>query len=385
MHALSPETSPQYGSFALPWEADRADVVSSPEQLRSHLDGLPVERRTQVRVLGELTNTVVAEHVPGEVVLFRDGRDIQVATAADGTTTLTVDASRSLDAVVADTTELGLHGMELLSGIPGTVGSAVVQNAGAYGQEIADVFVHASAYEMATGEVVTLTAEDLDFAYRTSALKPTTAAPPPLVLLTVVCQLPSGPPAAMDYDDLVAHHADLGRPSDDVAARRLSVLDVRARKGMVVDGPHWRPSAGSFFVGPDVPRDLAVRIATDVRGEAFADRMLERAGPDDPTPRVPAAIVLRAAGFMNGDHWGRVGLSDRHVLALCNRGGATGTDVVAVSGLIQSTVRERLGIELRREVILLGDFPDVDLDAYARAHPRQAGTAEPAWARATSG
>ena len=383
MQPLPPDDTPDLGSFALPWRADEAWVVADPEALRTHLDGLPVGERRRVRVLGELTNTVPAEKVPGTVLLFRDGTGMQVDQAPDGGFLVTVDASRSLDDVVADTTARGWHGMELMSGIPGTVGAGVVQNAGAYGQQLSDVLVEAQAYEVATGRVRTLTPADLAFGYRTSALKPTTDAPVPLVLLRVTCRVGVGAPAALTYEDLARHHEDSGRAPDDVAARRESVLEVRARKGMVVDAATWRPSVGSFFVGAAVPEEVALRVATQVRGEEYARRMLSWYRPDGDAVRLPAALVLRAAGFMNGDHWGAVGLSDLHLLALCNRGGATGTDVLAVSELIRRTVRERLDIDLQREVILLGDFPDMDVDAYARAHPRQAGAGEPAWARAT--
>ena len=228
-----------------------------------------------------------------------------------------------------------------------------------------------------------LSPADLAFGYRTSALKPTTDAPPPLMLLRVTCRVQRGAPAELTYEELARYHAEAGRAPDDVAARRASVLEVRARKGMVVDAPTWRPSVGSFFVGAAVPREVAVEVATQVRGAAYAERMLSWYRPDGDQVRLPAALVLRAAGFMNGDHWGAVGLSELHLLALCNRGGATGTDVLAVSELIRRTVRERLDIDLQREVILLGDFPDVDLDAYEAAHPREAGEGEPDWATST--
>ncbi len=383
MPPLDPDATPRFGTFALPWRADEAAVVSDPDELRARLDALPVADRQRVRVLGQLSNTIPGERVPGTVLLFRDGAGLDTDEVGDGTVRVTVDASRSLDEVVAETTARGWHGMELMSGIPGTIGAGVVQNAGAYGQQLSDVLVSAEAYDVAAGRVRTLSPADLAFGYRTSALKPTSDVPPPLVLLRVTCRVATGAPAELTYEELARYHAEAGRAPDDVAARRQSVLDVRARKGMVVDAPTWRPSVGSFFVGAAVPREVAVDVATQVRGAAYAERMLSWYRPDGDAVRLPAALVLRAAGFMNGDHWGPVGLSELHLLALCNRGGATGTDVLAVSELIRRTVRERLDIDLQREVILMGDFPEVDLDAYAAAHPREAGEGEPDWARST--
>lgn len=385
MRPVHHDDTPALGSMALPWRADEAWVVGDPDTLRGYLDDLSPHQRTEVEVAGELTNTVVAERVPGRVVLFRDGTRSDMTTDGDERVLVQVDASRSLDDVVADAVADGLCGIELLSGVPGTVGGAVVQNAGAYGQAIADVFVAATAYRRSDGEVVDLTPAQLGFGYRTSRLKATPTFSPDLVLLRVVLALRRSPPAPITYDDLARHHAAQGRDADDLAARRASVLEVRSTKGMVVDGDHWRPSVGSFFVGAAVSREVAVDIATQVRGEAFARRFLDWYRPDGSTPRLPAALVLRAAGFVNGDHWGPVGLSDRHVLALCNRGGATGTDVLAVSGLVRRRVRQRLGIELEPEPKLLGARPDIDLDAYLAAHPFTAGAGEPDWARATGG
>ena len=382
---ISSDDTPAYGSMALRWQADDAWVVSEPAALRNLLDDLPPAERLAVEVAGELTNTVVTDHVPGRLVLFRDGTHTDVTTAPDGRVLLEVDASRALDDVVADAVAQGLTGIEMMSGVPGTIGGAVVQNAGAYGQAISDVFVRATAYRRTDAAIVTLQPADLRFGYRTSRLKAAPGFSPDLLVLRVVVGLRRTAPAPITYDDLARHHTSLGRADDDLAARRASVLEVRATKGMVVGGDHWRPSVGSFFVGAAVSREVAIDIATRVRGEAFARRFLDWYRPDGTTPRLPAALVLRAAGFVNGDHWGKVGLSERHVLALCNRGGATGTDVLAVSGLVRRQVAERLGIDLEPEPKTLGEMPDLDLDAYAAAHPYTPGAGEPDWARATSG
>lgn len=385
MQRIASDETPAYGSMGLRWRADDAWAVSDPTALQAFLDDLSPPERLAVEVAGELTNTVVTEHVPGRLVLFRDGAATDLTTGPDNRVLLEVEASCSLDEVVADAVAQGLSGIELLSGVPGTIGGAVVQNAGAYGQAISDVFVHATAYRRSDGAVVPLTPQDLRFGYRTSRLKATPRFSPDLVLLRVVIGLDRSPPAPIGYDDLARHHADLDRDGDDLQARRASVLEVRAGKGMVVGGDHWRPSVGSFFVGAAVCREVAVDIATRVRGEAFARRFLDWYRPDGSTPRLPAALVLRAAGFLNGDYWGRVGLSDRHILALYNRGGATGSDVLAVSGLVRRQVEERLGIDLEMEPKVLGDAADIDLDAYAAAHPYTPGDAEPDWARATGG
>jgi UDP-N-acetylenolpyruvoylglucosamine reductase len=172
------------------------------------------------------------------------------------------------------------------------------------------------------------------------------------------------------------------RDPDDLAARRLTVLEVRSRKGMVVGGANWVPCAGSFFMSPEVPGETAVAIALRVRGPEFAESFLNWYRPDAATSRVPAALVLRAAGLMNGDRWGGLALSPHHLLALCKVGPATGSEVAMVSRVIQARVQEALGIALQPEVKFLGTLREEPLAAFLARHPLVAGEAEPEWARA---
>ena len=353
-------------------------LVRDPGEMLEYLFQLDSEERDHVKVCGELSNTVIGEVVNGPLLLFRDGQDVKFEKNADSVT-VKVPASFSFDALVNILCEEGIAGVEMLSGIPGTVGAAVVQNIAAYGQKISDVFLSARAFDVATGALLNLNADDLMFSYRSSTLKPRNRYTPDKILLDVALKCCSpGKFQKIQHTEILALHREYGQPLDDPVARRTAVLQVRERKGMVVGGANWLPSAGSYFLSPVLPKEVALDLAEQIRGHSFANSFLTWYQPDATTTRFPAALAMRAAGFMNGDTWGKVGLSPHHILAICTYSGATGSDVIALSDIIRTQVTERLGITLEPEVRLLGNFTHKNLDTLRKQFVP--GVGEPTWA-----
>lgn len=356
-------------------------IVSAPDALERRLLAMSPADRLACEVAGELSNTVLGDTVERPLILYRDGAVCDLTRQGDDVR-IVCDGSCSWDALVEATCKAGVAGVELLSGIPGTVGAGVVQNIAAYGQRISDAITGARALDRRTGRIVDLTPADFGFTYRTSALKRADTFTSDLVILEVTLTLKAGPPAPITYAELADHHRATGRDDADLMARRASVLEVRGRKGMVWKGPNWVPSAGSFFLSPVVSADQALRITEAVRGSDFADAFLSWYRPDEATTRLPAALALRAAGFMNGDRWGDVGLSPHHILALRTFPGATASDVQALAQVIIAQVRDRLGIDLHAEVRRLGVARDEPTFSWLDSNPLQPGAAEPEWAKA---
>ena len=353
-------------------------LVKDPGEMLEYLFQRDAEERNHVKICGELSNTVIGEGVTGPLLLFREGQDIKFEQHADSVT-VKVPASFSFDTLVNILCEEGIAGVEMLSGIPGTVGAAVVQNIAAYGQKISDVFLSARAFDIAAGALLNLNADDLLFSYRSSALKPRDRYTPGKILLDVA--LKCGSPDKLQkiqHTEILALHREYGQSLEDPVARRTAVLQVRERKGMVVGGANWLPSAGSYFLSPVLPKEVALDLAEQIRGHDFASSFLTWYQPDATTTRFPAALALRAAGFMNGDTWGKVGLSPHHILAICTYPGATGSDVIALSDIVRAQVTERLGISLEPEVRLLGNFTRIDLDTLRKEYVP--GVGEPSWA-----
>ncbi|PXY31996.1 UDP-N-acetylmuramate dehydrogenase [Prauserella muralis] len=296
-----------------------------------------------VLLLGGGSNLVVAdEGFPGTVV--RIG-----TTGWDGDT---VAAGQDWDAYVAATVAEGRGGLECLSGIPGSAGATPIQNVGAYGCEISEVLHSIELYDRRSGEIRTLAASELGFAYRTSVLKGTDTG---LVLSVRFTLSDDGLSAPIRYAELArALGVEVGTRVP-VTEARDAVLALRRGKGMVLDpADHDTWSAGSFFTNPIVPE-------ADVAG--VLARIAEVVGADVAVPQYPAqggvklsaAWLIERAGFGKGHPGpgGRVSLSTKHTLALTNRGGAATADLLTLAREVRDGVRARFGVTLHPEPLLI--------------------------------
>jgi UDP-N-acetylmuramate dehydrogenase len=293
-------------------------------------------------LLGGGSNVVVAdEGWPGTVVrVASTGRE--VTRRPDGSVLLTAEAGEEWDDVVAATVADGLGGLECLSGIPGRTGATPVQNVGAYGVEIADLLVDVDLYDRRAGVVrAGVPAADLGLGYRTSVLKGRADA----VVLRVRFALPGDAASApIRYPELARALGVEPGQRVPAAAAREAVLGLRRGKGMVLDaGDHDTWSVGSFFTNP-------------VLAEAEVPDGAPRFPAAPGLVKVPAAWLIEQAGFRRGHRGpgGRAALSDKHVLALTNRGGATTADLLALAREIRDGVQRRFGVRLVAEPVLIG-------------------------------
>jgi UDP-N-acetylmuramate dehydrogenase len=339
-------------------------------------------------LLGGGSNVVIADAgLPGTVVQILGG-SIGKRLIGDEAIEWTVDAGVAWDDFVTATVEAGATGVELLSGIPGTVGAAPVQNVAAYGQQVCDVITAVGVYDRDSGQTGEVPPEACGFGFRTSRFKHGDWAGR-AGITHVRLRLPlaaASPPVASTYGDLVRWFDANGGDPTDVATRREATLAVRRRKSMVIDpaDPMSR-SAGSFFVNPEVPAGTADELIDRFARDGLDVQYLEGRRAADPgaqVRRIPAALLLRAAGFRPGDSWGTVQLSDHHVLAIVARDGATADDIWQLSWLIRGRVEAETGIELQPEPQFLGEFADADPTAFEASHLFSPGAAgEPAWLR----
>lgn len=272
----------------------------------------------------------------------------------------TAEAGMGWDEFVAATLEQGLSGLEALSGIPGTVGAAPVQNIGAYGHDVAETLVRIRAFDRQTGDTVVLEADSLDFGYRTSALKRSIrdgwGPSPRWIVLSATFRLErSEQSMPIAYGQLAA---SLGVQAGERAAAkavREAVLALRASKGMVLDDADRDTySCGSFYTNPVLTEAEAAKLPEEAPKFAAGSKEVGAAAPGEGLVKTSAAWLIDHAGFPAGYAMpGPAALSTKHCLALTNRGGATGADIRALSAEVVAGVRERFGVELVPEPILL--------------------------------
>ncbi|MFQ6096168.1 MAG: UDP-N-acetylmuramate dehydrogenase [Armatimonadota bacterium] len=267
-----------------------ADVLCIPCSVRALQAALTIvgEHDAPLSVIGSGTNLLVRDGGVRGVTLKIDAHLGGIEYAG---TRVGADAGAGLGAVATFAAERGLSGLEFAAGIPGSIGGAVVMNAGAHGGEMADVVERVEAFNR-LGEPREYERDELRFGYRHSVLA--------------------------ESDDVVGRvwlRLSPGEPED--IRRRMADLARRRREAQ----PLELPSAGSVFKRP--PGD-------------YAGRLIEAAG-------------------LKGYAVGRAQVSEKHAGFIVNLGGATARDVLALVEQVRETVRRQFGVELEPEVRVIGE------------------------------
>lgn len=295
-----------------------------------------------VLVLGGGSNVVVSDDgFPGSVVRVMTTGERR---ARDGDSVLlTLQAGESWDDVVVRCVAEGLAGVEFLSGIPGLVGATPIQNVGAYGQEVAETVVSVRALDRSSGEVVDLAPADCRFEYRNSAFKGDDR----YVVLAVTFRLErSKRSTPVRYAEVARALGVADGARVPLAAAREAVLALRAGKGMVLtEDDHDTWSVGSFFTNPIVDAQTAAALPPGAPRWPVSDSLV----------KVSAAWLIERAGFAKGHGNGFARISDKHTLALTNRGGATATELLALAREVRDGVRAAFGVDLGHEPVLVGE------------------------------
>ncbi len=291
-----------------------------------------------VLVLGGGSNLVIADDGFDGIVVRVAHRGVAFERAGEQVV-MHVEAGEVWDDVVTSSLANGLAGLECLSGIPGLAGATPIQNVGAYGAEISNLVTGVRVFDRAERREISLPVSDCRFGYRTSALKGGSRY---VVLCVDLALTPSQTSQPVRYQQLAdALDVELGGRAAALDVR-AAVLGLRAAKGMLIDPTDPDSvSVGSFFTNP---------ILRDDEVPADAPRWPTGGG----LVKTSAAWLIEQAGFARGYGDGRVGLSNKHTLALVNRGGATTTELVAFAAHIREGVAARFGVRLDVEPALVG-------------------------------
>ncbi|GAA1928220.1 UDP-N-acetylmuramate dehydrogenase [Nocardioides hwasunensis] len=331
--------------------AGRWVTATSEEELVAAV-GEADDRGEPVLVLGGGSNLVVSDAgFPGTVVeVATRGIAADVDDSGDPScsgATVTVAAGEVWDDVVAHAVDRGWIGVEALSGIPGSTGATPIQNVGAYGQDVSQTIARVRVWDRVLRGVRSFAASECQFGYRSSRFK---ADPGRHVVLDVTFQLRQGTLGApVAYAELARALGIVEGQRAPLADVRAAVLDLRARKGMVLDADdHDTWSAGSFFTNPLLTPEQAAALPADA----------PRWEQPDGTLKSSAAWLIEQAGFgkayVSASAGERVGLSTKHTLALTNRGGATTEELLTLAREVRDGVEQRFGVRLVNEPVTVG-------------------------------
>ncbi|MGZ8292480.1 MAG: UDP-N-acetylmuramate dehydrogenase [Telluria sp.] len=290
-------------------------------------------------VLGGGSNVLLTRDFDGLLLHMRSaGREV-LGDAGDHVL-VRAAAGENWHGFVQYTLAQGLGGLENMSLIPGTVGAAPIQNIGAYGAEVKDVFHSLTVFDLHTGQLRTMDAAACRFGYRDSVFKH--AEGQGLVIVDVTFALPRNWQPNLRYAELAQAVADAGIAAPSAQQVSDTVVAIRQRK---LPDPAVIGNAGSFFKNPVVTGERCAALL-----EHFPN--LVHHAQSDGSEKLAAGWLIDQCGW-KGKTLGAAGVYPKQALVLVNNGGATGADVLALARAIQADVLQRYGVQLDPEPVFV--------------------------------
>lgn len=292
-------------------------------------------------VLGGGSNLLFLKNYSG-IVLKNDLTGRQVLKEDDNEVLVELGSGENWHQAVLWTLEQGWGGLENLSLIPGTVGAAPIQNIGAYGVELENVFESLTAFDMLYGRTVEFNKAECAFGYRESIFKHIENKGR-YFIVSVRLKLSRHPLLKMDYGDIkaVLERDNIVEPG----IRDISNAVIEIRQSKLPD-PAVLGNSGSFFKNPIVEKDLAARIK-----ENYPE--LKVFEVDEDRVKIPAGWLIETSGW-KGKRIGNAGMHEKQALVLVNYGNATGTELWEHAQKVMNDVQNRFGIALQPEVNVVG-------------------------------
>ncbi len=289
-------------------------------------------------ILGGGSNLLLTGDVAA-LVLHMESRGVRVLADEGERVILEAEAGEPWHPFVLHSLELGLGGLENLSLIPGTVGAAPIQNVGAYGVEIKDVFAGLTALDCQTGELREFDVEQCAFGYRDSLFK---QQPGRYVILRVRFALSRAAERRLEYGPLRQQLQEQGVQQPTPLDVSRAVCAIRSAK---LPDPAVLGNAGSFFKNPLV----SAALAESLRARFPTLVAYPQAGGQ---VKLAAGWLIEQAGW-KGFREGDAGVHRLQALVLVNYGQASGAEILRLARRIQDDVSARFGVMLETEPNIL--------------------------------
>lgn len=319
-------------TFGIEAKAEQLLVVESTEALLAVIRS----NHTPIRLLGGGSNILLTGDLPG-LTLKNEIGGIEVFLENQHDVLIRVGGGVVWHNLVVWTVQHGLGGLENLSLIPGTVGASPIQNIGAYGVEVKDVFHSLEAIDLASGEHRVFHKDECKFGYRDSIFKQELKGK--YCITHVYFQLHKSPSLNTAYGDIQQTLSEMGVQEPTILDVSNAVISIRQRK---LPDPAEIGNAGSFFKNPELEQADFQRFIT-----AFPN------APNYPLAdgrvKVPAGWLIEQAGW-KGHRVGDAGCHAKQALVLVNYGQASGAEILALAEKIQASVLGKFGIRLSPEV-----------------------------------
>ena len=324
-------------TFRLPAKARYYAEFATPEDLKDLL-GRPEVMGLPVFVLGGGSNLVLTKDYEG-LMLHSVDCSVRIDREDDAWVDVTVGAGKDWSEFVLDAVKNKWSRIENLSGIPGSVGGAAVQNIGAYGMEVKDAIASVTCFDPQSQSVVRIERKDLAYGYRTSFFKSPEGSK--LIVLSVTFHLSKRFVPNLKYQALAERLRSLtGKITPAVVAGQ--VREIRKSK---LPGLKRLGSAGSFFKNPILSRMHGRRVLREHPAIPYHTMSSGRI-------KVSAAWLI-AHGRVHGKKCGQAHVFHKAPLVIVNSGHATARDVMAVAEAVRDGIKKRYSIILQYEVVIL--------------------------------
>lgn len=342
MKELQNASLKEYSTMRLGGTVKYVCEVTNKEELQTALTWAD-EQSLPVIMMGDGSNIVWRDEGFNGLLIVSKIKRYEVLEREDGDVFITVGSGENWDSVVERTVKAGLTGIEALSWVPGTAGATPVQNVGAYGQEIADVFVSAEVYDRQAKSITFLSKYDFEFKYRSSRLK--TVDHGRYFIAAITLHLQKRNPEPPFYQALERYLRDSGVNEFTPQIIRDAVIKIRSEK---LPDPKKVANNGSFFSNPVVDEGTLVQIQSTYPDVVFWRLEAGRG------IKLSAAWLIEKAGFKDF-HDPETGMATwaKQPLVLVNEKATSANQLLAFKKKIIDTVQKKFEVTLNQEPEIL--------------------------------
>jgi UDP-N-acetylmuramate dehydrogenase len=332
----------KYNTFGIEARAKYFASFSTIEELKNNLDfsePKTVNHKPQIFILGGGSNILFTKNYDG-LVLKNELKGIELVNEDDEFIYIKAAAGENWHRFVLHCINNNWAGVENLSLIPGSVGASPMQNIGAYGVEIKDVFYSLEAFHKNDKTVVPFNLNDCEFGYRESVFK--RKYKDQFVITSVTYKLKKKPAFNTTYGAIEQELQQMGIKELSVKAISDAVINIRSSK---LPNPAEIGNAGSFFKNPEISNEQFENLK-------FSYPSIVGYNLHNGKTKLAAGWLIEQCGwkgYRNGD----AGCHAKQALVLVNYGNATGKEIYDLSTAIMQTVQNKFSVMLEREVNIL--------------------------------
>ena len=329
MHSLK-----SYNTFGIDVKAKELISVSSLEELQSVLEKY---KNQEIFVLGGGSNMLLTQNIEKPVIHI-NLKGIKIVNQDENHVWVEAQAGENWHEFVLWTLDNNLGGIENLSLIPGNIGSAPIQNIGAYGVELKDVFDSCKAINIKTQEIKAFTNKECQFGYRESIFKG--AEKEKYIILSVTLKLTKrNHKISTSYGVIENELQKNGIKNPTIQDISKAVIAIRESK---LPNPKEIGNSGSFFKNPVVSKEIFEKAQKQYPEIPFYE-------VSENEIKIPAGWLIEQSGF-KGKRFGDAGVHEKQALVLVNYGNASGKEIYDLAKTIQQTISDKFGIEIEMEV-----------------------------------